>query len=77
MPSGKDRHGLRIDRPLSSAPRHELASVTKQQSLYRHERELVDEVASLLDPARRPSWLQQLRLEYKAKKNFVRDLPAQ
>jgi hypothetical protein len=47
------------------------------KSPYRRELELVDEIASLLDPARRASWLQQLRLEYKAKKNFVRDLPAQ
>jgi len=47
------------------------------KSPYRQELELVDEIAGLLDPTRRAAWLQQLRLEYKAKKNFVRDLPAQ
>ena len=33
------------------------------KSPYRNELELVDEIASLLDPTRRASWLQQLRLE--------------
>jgi hypothetical protein len=42
---------------------------------YRRELELVEEIAGLLDPTRRASWLLQLRLDHKAKKNFVRDLP--
>jgi hypothetical protein len=36
---------------------------------------LVEEIASLLEPALRAAWLHQLRVEYKIKKNFVRDLP--
>jgi hypothetical protein len=47
------------------------------KSPYWHELELVEEIAGLLDASRRASWLQQLRLEYKAKRTFVRDLPAQ
>ena len=42
---------------------------------YRRELALVAEIARLLEPIRRASWLEQLRLEYKAKRNFVRDLP--
>lgn len=53
------------------------SEMRKSKSPYRQELELVDEIAGLLDPTRRASWLQELRLEYKAKKNFVRDLPAQ
>jgi hypothetical protein len=47
------------------------------KSPYRQELKLVDEIAGLLDAPRRASWLQQLRLQYKAKRTFVRDLPAQ
>jgi len=42
---------------------------------YRRELALVNEIAHLLDPARRASWLEHLRFKYKAKRNFVRDLP--
>lgn len=42
---------------------------------YRRELALVAEIARLLEPARRASWLDQLRLQYKAKRNFVRELP--
>ena len=45
------------------------------KSPYRRELELVEEIASTLEPARRAVWLDQLRVEYKIKKNFVRDLP--
>jgi hypothetical protein len=45
------------------------------KSPYRRELKLVEEIAGLLDTTRRASWLVQLRLEYKAKKNFVRHLP--
>jgi len=36
---------------------------------------LVEKIASPLEPALRATWLDQLRVEYKIKKNFVRDLP--
>ena len=45
------------------------------KSPYRRELELVEEIASNLEPAQRSTWLDQLRVEYKIKKNFVRDLP--
>lgn len=45
------------------------------KSPYRRELELVEEIASTLEPAQRAAWLDQLRVEYKIKKNFVRDLP--
>ena len=45
------------------------------KSPYRRELELVDEIVSLLEPAQRAAWLDQLRVEYRIKKNFVRDLP--
>ncbi|MBK9684938.1 MAG: hypothetical protein IPO59_17215 [Betaproteobacteria bacterium] len=45
------------------------------KSPYRRELELVEEIASSLEPAQRAAWLDQLRVEYKIKKNFVRDLP--
>jgi len=35
----------------------------------------VEEIARLLDATRRAVWLAQLRVDYKAKRNFVRDLP--
>ena len=52
-------------------------AMRNSKSPYRHELELVEEIAGLLDASRCASWLQQLRLEYKAKRAFVRDLPAQ
>jgi len=42
---------------------------------YRRELALVEEIARLLDATRRAAWLAQLRVDYKAKRNFVRDLP--
>jgi hypothetical protein len=45
------------------------------KSPYQSELKLVEEIASLLEPAQRAAWLDQLRIDYKAKKNFVRDLP--
>jgi hypothetical protein len=45
------------------------------KSPYRRELELVEEIASILEPARRAAWLDQLRVEYKIKKNFVGGLP--
>lgn len=45
------------------------------KSPYPRELELVEEIACILEPARRAAWLDQLRVEYKIKKNFIRDLP--
>lgn len=42
---------------------------------YRNELALASEIAARLDPARRGSWLANLRVEFKAKRNFIRDLP--
>ena len=42
---------------------------------YRDELRLVDEIAERLDSACRSAWLAKLRIEFKAKRNFVRDLP--
>jgi hypothetical protein len=42
---------------------------------YRQEFELVGEIAERLDAARRSAWLTELRTQFKAKRNFVRDLP--
>jgi hypothetical protein len=42
---------------------------------YQNELGLVSEIAERLDPARRSAWLGQLRIEFKAKRNFIRDLP--
>jgi hypothetical protein len=51
------------------------AEMSDSKSPYRNELERVKEIAALLDATRRVQWLLQLRLEYKAKRNFVRDLP--
>lgn len=42
---------------------------------YRNELGLVSEIAERLDAARRTAWLAKLRIEFKAKRNFIRDLP--
>lgn len=51
------------------------SEMRSSKSPYRRELELVEEIASLLEPAQRAAWLAHLRVEYKIKKNFVRDLP--
>ncbi len=51
------------------------SEMRSSKSPYRRELELVEEIAGLLEPAQRAAWLDQLRAEYKIKKNFVRDLP--
>ncbi|SHN28940.1 SWIM zinc finger domain-containing protein [Rhizobacter sp. OV335] len=67
--------------PQQSAQRIELlmrvfaAEMSDSKSPYRQELELVEEIAGLLDATRRVQWLLELRREYKAKRNFVRDLP--
>jgi uncharacterized Zn finger protein len=42
---------------------------------YREELRLVTEITQRLDAARRAAWLANLRSDFKAKRNFVRDLP--
>jgi tetratricopeptide (TPR) repeat protein len=44
-------------------------------SPYQKPLELVAEIATSLDPARRAAWLAELRAKYKLKRNFVRELP--
>jgi len=51
------------------------SSMRTSSSPYRNELALVGEIARRMDPARRTAWVEQLRKEYKAKRNFVRDLP--
>ncbi len=50
-------------------------AMRRSSSPYREELVLVGEIARRLDAQRRSAWLSQLRAEYKAKRNFVRDLP--
>lgn len=45
-------------------------------SPYAAELKMVEEICGLLDAARRLAWLAGLRAEFKAKRNFVRGLPA-
>ncbi len=47
----------------------------RASSPYRDELAMVDEIGRRMDPARRTVWLAQLRTEFKAKRNFIRDLP--
>ena len=44
-------------------------------SPYHDELALVKEIGRRMDAVRRSEWLAQLRTAYKAKRNFVRDLP--
>jgi hypothetical protein len=46
------------------------------KSPYREELGMVEEIAGMLEPGERAAWLAGLRDGYKAKRNFVRDLPA-
>ena len=50
------------------------SAMQRSSSPYRDELALVEEIARRMDAARRTAWLAQLRKEYKAKRNFVRDL---
>ncbi|MBI2319353.1 MAG: hypothetical protein HYU75_20730 [Betaproteobacteria bacterium] len=50
-------------------------AMRQSSSPYREELALVGEIARRLDAQRRSAWLSQLRVEYKAKRNFVRGLP--
>ena len=51
------------------------AVIQRSSSPYREALALVDEIGRRMDMARRSAWLNQLRTQYKVKRNFVRDLP--
>lgn len=51
------------------------SAMQASQSPYGEELQLVEEIASHMDAAQRARWIEQLRAEYKAKRNFVRGLP--
>lgn len=65
---GKDQALALLLRVFSNAMR-------TSSSPYRDELALVEEIGQRMDSVRRSAWLAQLRTEYKAKRNFVRDLP--
>ena len=69
---------------LGTARRHESVALLQRvfaqamrtaSSPYRDELVLVTEITERLDPTHRSAWLAELRTQYKAKRNFVRDLP--
>ena len=68
---GPEHLAQRIELPM----RVFASEMHNSKTPHRRERGHVEEIAGLLDATQRTSWLLQLRLEYKAKKNFVRDLP--
>ena len=51
------------------------AVIQRSSSPYRDALALVDEIGQRMDTVRRAAWLDQLRTQYKVKRNFVRDLP--
>ena len=51
------------------------SAMGRSSSPCRDELALVEDIGRRMDPARRTAWLAQLRVEFKAKRNFVRDLP--
>ena len=53
-----------------------VAAMNYAASPYRAELALVAEIAQRFDPQRRAAWLARLRVEYKAKKNFMQGLPS-
>ncbi len=50
-------------------------AMRRSSTPYRDELALVNEIAQHMDAVQRAAWLSKLRTEYKAKRNFVRDLP--
>jgi len=50
-------------------------AMRRASSPYRDELAMVEDIGRRMGPARRTAWLAQLRTEFKAKRNFVRDLP--
>ncbi len=67
-PAHRDQALALLLRVFSSAMR-------RASSPYRDELAMVEEIGRRMDPARRSAWLAQLRTEFKAKRNFIRDLP--
>lgn len=63
------------DQALSLLLRVFNSAMRRSSSPYRDELAMVDEIGRRLDSARRTAWLEQLRTEFKAKRNFIRDLP--
>ena len=63
------------DQALSLLLRVFNSAMRRASSPYRDELAMVDEIGRRMDPARRTTWLEQLRTEFKAKRNFIRDLP--
>jgi hypothetical protein len=63
------------DQALSLLLRVFNSAMRRSSSPYRDELAMVDEIGRRMDPARRTAWLAQLRAEFKAKRNFIRDLP--
>jgi hypothetical protein len=65
----------RKDQALALLLRVFSSAMRRSSSPYRDELALVEEIGRRMDSVRRSAWLAQLRTEYKAKRNFVRDLP--
>ncbi len=63
------------DRALALLLRVFDGGMERSKSPYRDELALVEEIGRHMDAARRVAWLVQLRIDYKAKRNFIRDLP--
>lgn len=51
------------------------SAMRRASSPYRDELAMVEDIGRRMDHARRTAWLAQLRVEFKAKRNFIRDLP--
>ena len=51
------------------------SAMRQSSSPYRDELALVREIVRRMDTEQRAAWLAQLRTGYKAKRNFVRELP--
>jgi hypothetical protein len=67
--------GDQKDQALALMLRVFSSAMRRSSSPYRDELALVEEIGRRMDSVRRTEWLAQLRTEYKAKRNFVRDLP--
>jgi hypothetical protein len=63
------------DQALSLLLRVFNSAMRRSSSPYRDELAMVDEIGRRMDPARRTAWLAQLRTAFKAKRNFIRDMP--
>ena len=68
---GADRN----DQALELLMRVFASEMQRASSPYQEEIAMVKEIGRRMDAARRADWLAQLRTLYKAKRNFVRDLP--